>query len=182
MKRIESALDQKRTQSLKRLIPDLFTYKSVLYIGARNKRIDYGDMFRENQYQITIVEIFKPNVKYLKTIKWIKDVIHADINTFKTNNKYDIVFWWHGPEHIEKSKLQGIISKLETFADVAVVLGCPWGDVVQANKDNNPYERHISYLDCGDFESMGYKTEFIGPKDIMGSNITAVKYIKKDTT
>lgn len=175
----ESEADQKRTASLGRLIPDLFNYKTVLYIGARNKRIDYGDTFVEKQYDITVLEIFEPNVRYLKTVKWIKEVIHADVTTFETDKKYDIVFWWHGPEHVEKSQLETTIKKLEGMANIAVVLGCPWGNVVQADKDSNPHERHISYLDRGDFEKMGHTVEYIEPKDIMGSNITAVKYVRQ---
>ena len=46
-----------RTQSLARMVPDLYTYQTVLYIGARPDRFDYGIDFIKNNYQVTVLEI-----------------------------------------------------------------------------------------------------------------------------
>ena len=87
--------------SIKRLLPNLFKKPfSVLYIGARTNRFLYGKEFKEAKSKISVLEVFKPNVNYLRTLPWLKEVIHADVTKFKTNQRYDIIFWWQGPEHI----------------------------------------------------------------------------------
>ena len=44
-----------RKASLLRLIPDIFSgkYKSVLYIGAKERRFHFGQEFRDAKFEIT---------------------------------------------------------------------------------------------------------------------------------
>lgn len=170
---------ENRTESLNRLIPDLYNYNSVLYIGARSDRFDYGKDFRAYNYEITVLEAFDKNVNYLKNIDWIKEVIHGDVTDIDVGEKYDIVFWWHGPEHIKENQLNDTITKLERYANVAVVLGCPWGLFPQKALHNNPFEIHVSHNDYQIFEDLGYNVECLGTKNKKGSNITAVKRINE---
>lgn len=167
--------DDDRTASLTRLIPDLFQYKTILYIGARDDRFDYGVEFANANYEITVIEAFLLNAYQLQKIPWIYDVIEQDIRKFESSKKYDIVFWWHGPEHIEESELPYILSKLENITNIATVLGCPWGDFAQGPLYNNPFEIHRSSLDYPIFEKLGYTVECLVGKNIHGSNITSVK-------
>ena len=167
-----------RDASLQRLIPDLYDYKSVLYIGARSDRFDYGEDFRDAGYEVTILEIFKPNVRYLRTIKWVKYVCHCDVRKFwGISNWFDIIFWWHGPEHIKDYEISATVLNLEKYAKVAVVLGCPWGYFRQGAIHGNKYEAHVSSNDYQIFEQLGYTVECLGKKDERGSNITAVKHV-----
>tara|TARA_R100001244_G_C5152282_1_gene129838 strand:- start:214 stop:744 length:531 start_codon:yes stop_codon:yes gene_type:complete len=167
-----------RTKSLKRLIPDLYNYKSVLYIGARTDRMHYGEEFKESNYLIDILEVFAPNVSYLKTISWVEEVHCGDVRTFSTDKKYDIIFWWHGPEHIQEEELASTLTLLEGNAKVAVVLGCPWGNYPQGHLHSNPNEEHVSHYNYQVFEDLGYTVECLGEKDVAGSNITSVKFVK----
>jgi len=165
-----------RLESLNRLIPDLFIgkYKTVLYIGARNGGIDLGEQFRNAGYEISILEIFPPNVEYLKTVPWVKEVFLGDARTFSTNNKWDVVFWWHGPEHIQESEIPAALENLKKLANKLVITGNPWGRYEQESLYGNIHEIHISHLDYTLFESCGYTVECLGQKNVMGSNITSV--------
>ena len=167
-----------RTSSLERLIPDLYAYDSVLYVGARTDRMDYGDKFKEGGAVVDVLEVFEPNVAHLKTVDWLNEVYCGDVRTFSTDKKYDIVFWWHGPEHIQEEELASTLTLLEDNAKVAVVLGCPWGNFPQGHLHSNPNEEHVSHYDYDVFEDLGYTVECIGHKGVPGSNITSVKFIK----
>ena len=167
--------NEDRTESLNRLIPDLYNYKTVLYVGARSDRFDYGEDFKKAGCDITILEIHPSNVKHLEKLGYL--VHQGDVRRWNALIKYDIVFWWHGPEHIEESELKETLSRLEQYARVAVVLGCPWGEFNQGAIHGNENEKHVSSLDFIMFEELGYDVECLGRKDVRGSNITAVKKI-----
>ena len=162
-----------RTESLKRMIPGLFDM-SCLYIGARGDRIDY---FRDFNKQPTVLEAWEPNVVDLNSKGIV--AIHEDVRKIKPTTfwGWEVVFWWHGPEHIKKKALKKTLRKLERIASKAVVLGCPWRYFEQPAIGDNPYEEHLSHLDYEDFEELGYEVECLGYIDQRGSNITAVKYV-----
>lgn len=175
-----SYVKDKRSENLLSLVPDIFRHKSVLYIGARPDRTDFLQNFINAEYEISILEIYKPNVEYFKNDSVFTEVIEGDVKDFKTDKKYDVIFWWHGPEHIEGDKLEDTLKKLESITEYDLVLGCPWGKVMQDNDHNdNPNEKHINFIKTGYFEKMGYKTNYSGLEDNMGSNIIAFKYLKK---
>jgi hypothetical protein len=172
---------QDRTDSLKRLTPDLFDYKTVLNIGARTSRFDYGEDFKKANYDITILEPFLPNVQYLKTISWVNKVIQGDVRDLsyfiKNKIKFDVVFWWHGPEHIPEDDLRKVLPELEKISNHLVVLGCPWGDYPQGHIDGNPYEAHVGSYSYDIFEDYDYEVECLGEYNVPGSNVTSVKRI-----
>jgi hypothetical protein len=172
-------IKDKREEYLMKIAPDIFKYKSVLYIGARPSRADFLEAFRKEGYEIDILEIYQPNAEHFKKIQWINKVIEGDVSEVKLKKKYDIIFWWHGPEHIKEDKLKGTLKKLESASKKLVVLGCPWGKIEQNEIFENENERHLSYFDTGYFEELGYKTAYFGRKDFSGSNISAVKAVKK---
>lgn len=168
---------ENRAVHLQNLAPNLFEAKSVLYIGARIDRADFLANFLNSGCEVTLLEIHKPNVDYFRTVSGITEVIEGDVTKFESEKKFDVVFWWHGPEHIEKSKLAETLAKLESMATKTIILGCPWGAVPQGANfvTENPYEKHVSYFDLGEFEKLGYKTDYSGLKDNPGSNIIAIK-------
>ena len=169
-----------RCYSLMRMMPDLFSKpRDILYIGARADSFDFGDLFRQARCEITVLEAFKENVEHLRTLPWLHQVIQADIDRFRSIDDYDLIFWWHGPEHIAEERLPYALSYLECCASEAVILGCPWGESEQGAIHDNPFEIHKSHLDYRLFESLGYDTECLGYKDQPGSHITAIKRINK---
>lgn len=168
-----------RYDSLMVLVPDLFTdkYKSVLNIGAHKGRFEFGDMYEKAGYDITILEIYKPNVDYLRGLnKW--KVLCGDILTYNFDEKFDVVFWWHGPEHIDREQLSEATKKLESITNHLVIMGCPWGIYKQGVCYGNEHEIHRTYYGVDEFTNLGYDCLTIGTKDVMGSNITSVKYVR----
>ena len=131
----QALLKLMRIKQLKDSIPDIWSYRTVLYVGARTGRIDFGRQFRRNGYEIDILDIFEPNVAFLRTIPWTNEVIHGDVREVDDiiDTTYDVVFWWHGPEHIERYELESTLLKLENVASNLVVCACPWGIFEQGN-------------------------------------------------
>lgn len=168
---------EKRAEHLTRLAPKLFQAKSVLYVGARVDRVDFLADFLNTGSKITLLEIHKPNVDYFKTIPGIAEIIEGDVTKFESEKKFDAVFWWHGPEHIEKVKLAETLAKLESMTKKTIVLGCPWGDVPQGKElvAQNPHEEHRNFFNLGDFEKFGYQVGYSGIQNTSGSNIIAIK-------
>lgn len=160
-----------RTESLKRMIPNLFDM-DCLYIGAREDRADYLKDFKR---QPDILEIWEPNCVNLRSQEYV--VFSIDVRDASDIRGYfDVVFWWHGPEHIKKKELAETLKSLEKIASKAVVLGCPWGYFKNGEFDN-PYEKHLSHHSHPIFERLGYQVECLGTKNKRGSNLTAVKWI-----
>lgn len=174
-----------RRKSLSRLVPDLFTerYKSVLYIGANGLRSAFLPEFKQAGYNVTIVEAFPLN--YQSLIKEHGDLFDAInqclVEDFNPPNgrKYDVICWWHGPEHVEEEKLPEILQRVEEFGNLLVILGCPWGRYELGDAYGNPYERHRAFLYPEIFIDLGYdRVECLGKKDVPGSNMTAIKILE----
>lgn len=86
----------------------------VLYVGCR-KKTDWSWYKYLNKCDINILEIFGPNVKYIKD--YVKNnnlninVIKGDIANHDVS-MYDAVIWIDGPEHLPKSQSIEIINKI----------------------------------------------------------------------
>ena len=164
---------RQRPEQLVRKIPDIWSHSSVLYVGARTDRMDFGICFQMAGYDIDVLEVFGPNVEYLKQIQWIKKVIQGDVRhaPMIVDRDYDVVFWWHGPEHIEKVDLERTLEGLKRITKKIVVCGSPWGIYEQGPLYDNPWEIHRSTLYPSDFESLEFKTSTLGIQDLPKSNI-----------
>jgi hypothetical protein len=171
-------IKEKAKEALQNIAPDLFNYKTVLYVGANQYRSYFLEDFHAAGYRVTLLEIFKKNAEFYKSLGWVNEVIQENIINFKPTKKYDVVFWWHGPEHVQKDKLDKTLKTLEKSAKEILVLGCPIGKVLQESSYGNVHEKHLSYYEIGYFEKLGYKTHYIGRRDHLFSNITAVKHIR----
>jgi hypothetical protein len=175
----EISFIEQRKNSLLRVAQDIFNFKSVLYIGAHKERSQILEEFLKNNYKITLLEVFKPNVDYWKSSGLIDEVVEGDVRTFDSDKKFDVVFWWHGPEHIKEGELLPTLSRIEEIAEKMVVLGCPWGECDQGVSYGNEFETHHTIFNEGYFEKLGYKTDYLGRRDLRLSNICAVKYVAK---
>jgi hypothetical protein len=164
-----------RKEQLELEITDVYSYNTVLYIGARIDRADFLGEFQKNNYRIDILEIYKPNLDFLRQIEWINNVIEGDVQNIESlvNCKYDIIFWWHGPEHIDNEKLEITLNKLKKFSNKLVICGCPWGIYKQGEIKGNFWETHLSSLYPINFEKLNFKTKTLGEINKKGSNILA---------
>ena len=168
-------LRNEREKQLDNCIPDLYKYKSVLYVGANTHRCHILPTFRNRGYKIDIVEPFEKNCKYYKGVIGINEVHHSTIKDFKPKGTYDVVFWWHGPEHIDKNELEAAMKHMEWMANKLVVLGVPWGINKQEAIDDNNFEIHRASMFEKDFTQYGYKTNTIGKINTCNGNLIAWK-------
>ena len=162
-----------REESVRRCIPDLLNYKTVLYVGARPTRQHFLDWFEDAEYSITIVEAFKKNCDFLKE-KFNHKIIHGDIRYCEIDN-YDVVFFWHGIEHLPMSDIPNTLRKLESKSNFMTVLGMPYGLYVQDDIFENKFEIHQSQIYPDFLKEQGYDFETLGDIDQRGANITAWK-------
>lgn len=159
-------------------IPNVYAYKFMLYIGANKYRCHMLNQFRNRNYLIDIVEPFKDNCKIYDGVIGINKVYNSTIQDFVRERTYDVVLWWHGPEHIDINELKPTLDKMETMANKYVILGTPWGNNPQEAIYGNPLEEHKTHLYEENFNKYNYKTNTIGVKDTWNSNLLIWKEIK----
>lgn len=165
-------MDRKERQLLT-CVPDVLNYKSLLYIGASGRRQKTLGLFINRGYDYTILEIWHPNVEWLR--KRFKNVIEGDVRDIDDFNLgvFDIVCWWHGPEHVKENEVVPIFDKLKNMTKEILIAACPWGIYEQDAVDGNLHEIHFSYLYPEFFEKLGWKTSTFGKRDVKGSNLLA---------
>jgi len=182
-------IQDEREKCVKRCIPDLFSgkYESVLYVGANQKRQHFLNFFEESNYKrIVILEAFKENYKFLKKKFETKQpnvhqVIWGKVEEIEkfTLEPFDVIFFWHGPEHLPQQQIEPTLKMLESISNHLVILGMPFGKYVQGPEYGNPFEVHLSYIYPSLLHKYDYLTKTLGNQDEKGSNITAWKYIQK---
>lgn len=162
--------EEQRFDQIKRNIPSFLTqeFNSLLYIGVNENRFQFQKQLDKLKYKITLLEAYPPNLE-LYVDKYI--CINADITKFETEDKWDVVMWWHGPEHISKEELKPTLQKLESMAKKLVILGCPWGKYKQGVVGGNIYEIHRNYIYPKNLIELGYSIETIGKPDYFGNNL-----------
>ncbi len=183
---------RKRKKQIIKNIKGLKELQTLLYIGANPNRIEIVDLFYDWGYEITVLEAWRSNaealIKLNKKYCLFKDIICGDIldeeiwgNGFGCfPGLFDVVMFWHGPEHVDKESLPELLRIMEVLARKVVILACPIGKYEQGEVHENPYELHASYLWPEDFEQYGYKTDSFVRKKGMArfSNLVAWKYIE----
>jgi hypothetical protein len=168
-----------REKQLLRCIPDILKFKTLLYIGANTKRMQMMKLFRKAKYRIDILEVWRKNVVALRTWnkvkKAVRKIIKGDVRKFKSGSKYDVVMWWHGPEHVKHEELGAILRNLEFMTNHIIVLASPWGLVKQGSIGSNPFEKHWGGIYTWDWEREGYSFDALGEPDKGGTNLLAWK-------
>ncbi len=88
-------------------------------------------------------------------------VINDDITKFVKNSteKFDVIVWWHGPEHVEQEQLGPTLKGLEAMCTGAVVIGCPDGDVPYEDPEGD--DRHRCAISESLMHDFGYQTRLI---------------------
>ncbi len=169
--------DEERDAALLRLCPDLFAGngEQVLYVGASPARCDYIERLHAAGCAVYALEVWSDNlVSVSRKYPWLDGRFQRDVRSGSPFN-VDWVFWWHGPEHVAAGELPATLALLESSARKGVVLGAPWGDVRQGEVDGNPHEAHLTPIERGFLEALGYVCEYHGRHGECGSSVVAVK-------
>lgn len=178
-RRLQQALDN---------VPELFnagnTPMRILYVGAHHKEIALVPQLKTAGHQISLLEIV-PNYakRFMKDgmsegifeYVYIGDV--RDYATVHTIGHHDAMIWWHGPEHVKRSRLSSTIATLEHYTSKLILIACPWGDSKMFHTGTKCTEkasmRHLSKLYPEDFEAMGYETDSYGICDGSAHDVTS---------
>ena len=163
-------------------IPFKGACNTMLYVGARG--IHGGSNLRFltrhfNLKEVTLLEIWKPNIEVLHKHLPTHEIIEADFVEFvkTTEKKWDMVVWWHGPEHVALQQCHDTLENMKKLATKIIILGCPYGlSYPQGTIEGNVYEKHRSFPIPSVFHEHGYNTHSIllpGGKEGAGCHITA---------
>lgn len=162
-------------------IPKVYIYDTLLYVGASPDRFELVDEFYYAGYEIDVLEIWKPNFTALEILnqRWkiFNKVMLGDVREVEEilQHQYDVIVFWHGPEHLHLNDFVPTIRKLEDFAKRLLICGCPVGDYPQGPVKGNFYEEHASSLFPEDFKKLGFKTSTLRRSPGRGSNLLAWK-------
>jgi len=122
---------------------------TLLYVGARLPDGLRGiQELRNAGYAVTILEIWPDNVR--KLLEAGLDAVRGDVcdaARLFDGARFDVVFRWHGSEHVEKSELPRVAAGLKGISRRLPVTGCPWGRYEQGEEYGNPHERHVLHLE-----------------------------------
>jgi len=169
--------------NIKPYLPELFTPPggNLLYVGARPDAHSWLSELYEVGHKISLLEVWPENAKAMRSDNRIRQVITGDVRNVVTAlvlfiGIFDIVFWWHGPEHLAREEIGYILGQLECCASRLIVCACPWGVYPQGVHAGNPYETHLSYLYPESFLQLGYEVRTDGEADKAGSEIVAWKW------
>lgn len=168
-----------REAQLKSCIPDVLNYKTALYIGARPSRKQIAGLLAGAGYAVYCLEIWPPNVAALREQNAVaplfREILEGDARNAPSLGLgvFDVIIWWHGPEHIGRTEIEAAVAGLKGMTRELLILACPNGEVGQGPARGNPNEEHKAYLLPENFEALGFKTNTIGSRGRGGSNILA---------
>lgn len=176
----------KREITVVRLLKKLsenHTINSFLNIGFHDyqsiRKRWWIDLCKANGIDWHIVEIFKQNCDNFIQHAPPEDrhrITHGDIKNISQifDNNFDIVFHFHGPEHLLKDEYIDLLPEIESAANKMIILGCPNGVEEQGAAYGNPFEKHLSFWTEEDFQNLGYNTILVSDKK--PGHITAYKF------
>jgi hypothetical protein len=172
-----SAQDLPEKGALIKELPELLngTGKTALYVGASVWRAYMLDDLISWGWKTTVLEVWPTNADHIRRIYNIP-VIQGDVVTSPLDQTFDLVLWWHGPEHVTQDNLPRALANLESHSAL-VALGCPENNAPQGPAYGNPFENHLWSISQNDLRNLGYNVRSdLRPGN--PSNITAWKRTK----
>ena len=146
--------------------------QQVLYVGASHLFPPaFNWELSQARHNITLLEIWPDNVQYFEAHgNTFNHIIHGDVRDVDLD-EYDIVFWWHGPEHVKPKEVKPTLARLEAVANL-IVFACPFGWRRQEALPN-PYQDHLCALYPEMFDEYSVRT--IGERDKLNAQMIAWK-------
>lgn len=149
---------------------------SMLYVGWRHDTRPwwYTDFAKSlNARYVSVLEAFGPNVADLKREvdagKYDVVVHQGDIRKFdelfpngREEKFFDLIFWDHGPEHVNLDELRQVTDVLAQHAGKIVLYAAPWGSWPQGADGGNQLEIHQVDLMPEHLESLGMVVKSYG--------------------
>ena len=149
--------------------------KIALYVGASCSRAFLLDLLWSLGYEVDIIEIWEKNLDCIKKDYRFRNLIHGDVANESIYGNYDVIFWYHGPEHVLEEQFKLIDEIFEKKAKL-IILGCPFENLSQGALDGNENERHVWSINVESLHKYGYITSQIARNGV-SDNIVAWKII-----
>ena len=169
----------------KHLKPD----SKVLFVGTGFDDCQYNDWPKllqkvEPTVKCSYLEIFQPYIDKFSGREY--PIIKGDVTKIDetiAKGDFDIVCWFHGPEHVDQSKLLSSFDKIFDVVNVAFIACAPWCRYhdYQEELNNNPYEKHmIKDMGYQNFDSGfdNYDVNYFNVKDSSSGSIIITR-VKK---
>jgi len=171
-----------RLNQLREKVPELFNEpRTVLYVGAMKKQHQCVEELKEAGCTITLLELVEGNCEYYEGKGIFDHIICGDVREVDqhfTPDSFDVVLWWHGPEHVDRKDVEPSVAKLEKIATKLVVLASPWGKTRKWTYSIIGRE-HLSALYVDDYLNMGFNVATLGEADRWrkGTQLLAWKWL-----
>ncbi len=135
---------------LMQCVPDLMKYQTCLYIGGNRARLQLVPALKWAGYRMDIMEIWKPYLQELRFLnekkEYFRRILRGDVTKpilDVVKERYDLVVWWHGCEHVDEEALPVALANIQKVARRLAVCAAPHGHCGQGvTKDGNTYQRH----------------------------------------
>jgi len=139
------------------------------------------DICRANSIDWYILELFPANVENFLHHAPQEDhhrITQGDIRDVAVlfKRKFDVVFHWHGPEHLAREDYLSILPDLTAATDTLLLLGCPDGHEEQGMAYGNPFEEHISFWTVEEFHRLDFVTDIVSDRN--PGHISAAKFLR----
>lgn len=165
---------------VEKFFPAIFDVRTCLYVGVRPEgwggcpspnSLEQG--LRRIHARVNGVDGMEVWPGYIKRLRenppvWLTYLWEGDICDIRTRLaigpvRYELVIWWHGPEHAvsEKAGLLGL-ANCEYLCFGRVLLGTPWGKSQNCQsagfegEPDNPYEGHGWNVTPEKLDELGY--------------------------
>ena len=148
------------------LLAPLTNVRRLLNVGMRHpgdpRNLWWINICKANGTETHVLEVFEPNCRELRAAG-IDNVTCGDVCDVRSiyHKPFDVLLWWHGPEHIEKPEAPGVIDGLWQLTAGTLILGCPLGNDPQGICYGNQHERHLCAWQAEDFIALGFQATVV---------------------
>jgi hypothetical protein len=151
---------------------DTYEANKLLNVGMNlvGKKQNHQDHWwqricKANDIEPHVLEIFPENVKRLEAcgVPNIKCGDVMELRELGYDDAFDIILWWHGPEHMDKDDSRYAIREIEGEVNPngLVLLGSPLGFEKQGTAYGNKHEQHLSAWSESNYKDLEYHTEIV---------------------
>lgn len=172
---------------LKRCVPELFdgehTFK-VLYVGACKNFALGSHELKDAGHMLIMIDVIEDYVEWARNQPMFDHAVHCDVRELDSiiskENAVDVVYWRHGPEHIECDEIESTVAQLERAASYVVIMAGPNG-FASDHDEGTPGMEHKCILRRERFTGLGYNVDLLparsGAKFGGGTTLLAWKYL-----
>ena len=171
-----------RLEQLGEKVPELFEQPgTALYVGAQKKQHQCVAELKEAGYTIALLELIEKNCEYYDGKDLFDTIVCGDVREADQHfapNSFDVVLWWHGPEHVDREDVEPTVAKLEEIATELVILASPCGKT-RKQAWSVKGQAHLCALYVDDYLNMGFNTATFGEADRWrkGTQLLAWKWL-----